>query len=236
MSQRTCIREAIIRAIERDDFTACGGDFYARGHIRSIARAAGLDGTEAEALVREYDASHVPTHQVTAREIFEPTTPIKLRERRAPNWSIAMVVALAVVLGYGAYRTFVAASAPQRPVAAQGPRITNHHHVTAVHPPPSPTVQPTPTVHGLTIQLTAIQDCWVEFTRPNGTYMFQAYVVGGSSRTWQFHHAVSMQLGNPGGIVLRVDGRNLGHPGAYGQPVTLSFGPHKPLPTVTPGS
>ena len=31
VSQRTCIRETIIRGIERDDFSACGGDFYARG-------------------------------------------------------------------------------------------------------------------------------------------------------------------------------------------------------------
>ena len=30
VSQRTRIRETIIRGIERDDFSACGGDFYAR--------------------------------------------------------------------------------------------------------------------------------------------------------------------------------------------------------------
>jgi cytoskeletal protein RodZ len=31
VSQRTCIRETIICGIERDDYCACGGDFYARG-------------------------------------------------------------------------------------------------------------------------------------------------------------------------------------------------------------
>ena len=52
VSQRTRIRTVIIEAIERDDFSVCGGDFYARGHIRAIARVAGLD---PEPLVREYD-------------------------------------------------------------------------------------------------------------------------------------------------------------------------------------
>jgi cytoskeleton protein RodZ len=52
VSQRTRIRTAIIEAIERDDFSVCGGDFYARGHIRAIGRVAGLD---PEPLVREYD-------------------------------------------------------------------------------------------------------------------------------------------------------------------------------------
>ena len=55
VSQRTCIRQTTVGVIERDDFSACGGDFYARGHIRAIARAAGAD---PEPLVREYDSSH----------------------------------------------------------------------------------------------------------------------------------------------------------------------------------
>jgi cytoskeleton protein RodZ len=52
VSQRTRIRAPIIEGIERDDFSVCGGDFYARGHIRAIARVAGVD---PEPLVREYD-------------------------------------------------------------------------------------------------------------------------------------------------------------------------------------
>jgi Helix-turn-helix domain len=55
VSQRTRIRETLIRGIEEDDFAARGGDFYAPGHIRAIARAAGVDG---EPLVRQYDSSH----------------------------------------------------------------------------------------------------------------------------------------------------------------------------------
>ena len=35
VSERTRIRETIIRGIEQDDYAACGGDFYARGHIRA---------------------------------------------------------------------------------------------------------------------------------------------------------------------------------------------------------
>ena len=63
VSQLTCIRETIIQGIERGDFSACGGDFYARGHIRSIARVVGLDPEE---LVREYDAVHGAPNAITA--------------------------------------------------------------------------------------------------------------------------------------------------------------------------
>ena len=52
VSERTRIRETIISGIEHDDYSACGGDFYARGNIRSIAKVVG---TDAEPLIREYD-------------------------------------------------------------------------------------------------------------------------------------------------------------------------------------
>ena len=100
VSQRTCIRETIIRGIEHGDFSACGGDFYARGHIRSIARAVGAD---AEELIREYDASTARRRPIRAADVFEPATPIKIKERRRPNWSLAMILVLAVVAGYGIY-------------------------------------------------------------------------------------------------------------------------------------
>jgi hypothetical protein len=57
VSERTRIRETIIRSIELDDYSACGGDYYARGHIRAIARAVGADPVP---LIKEYDAVYMP--------------------------------------------------------------------------------------------------------------------------------------------------------------------------------
>jgi len=226
VSQQTCIRETIIRGIERGDFSACGGDFYARGHIRSIARVVGLDPEE---LVREYDAIHGAPHAITAADVFEPSTPIRLKERRSANWSVVMVIVLAAVLGYGVFRLVDHGTSP-RPVAAAGthPKASTSP---ASHPSPAPAA-----VHRrLTIRLTATQDCWVQFTRPHGQLLFQVYVLSGSTRTWRFRHAVSMQIGNPGGIILTVNGKDLGHPGTYGQPVTLNFGPGQKLPRAATG-
>jgi cytoskeletal protein RodZ len=227
VSQLTCIRETIIRGIERGDFSACGGDFYARGHIRSIARVVGLDPEE---LVREYDAVHGAPHAITAADVFEPSTPIKLRERRRANWSVVLVVVLALVLGYGVFR-LVDRGSPARPVASGGAHPAASKSATAGPSPTPAAAHP----RRLTIRLTAIQDCWIEFTKPHGGFMFQVYVLSGSTRTWRFRHAVTMQIGNPGGIVLTVNGKHLGRPGAYGQPVTLNFGPSHPLPNTATG-
>ena len=52
VSLQTRIRETVIRGMEADDFSLCGGNFYARGHIRSISRVIGID---PEPLVAECD-------------------------------------------------------------------------------------------------------------------------------------------------------------------------------------
>jgi cytoskeletal protein RodZ len=229
VSQRTCIRETIIRGIERGDFSACGGDFYARGHIRSVARAVGADDEE---LIREYDAVHGAPQAIRAADVFEPATPIKIKERRRPNWSLAMVLVLLVIVGYGVYRVVHSNVSHPAKVQASTGQVAQHHHAqqpAKASAPPSPPPSTAHTNHNVVISLTAIQDCWVEFTKPDGRYLSQAYVVGGSSKTWKFHRAVNMAIGNPGGIVLTVNGKKLHHPGVTGQPVTLSFGPGRPV-------
>ncbi|MFE3457564.1 helix-turn-helix domain-containing protein [Nocardiopsis aegyptia] len=55
LSTRTRIRERVLKGIEAEDFVPCGGDFYARGHIRGICRALGLD---PDPLLAEYERDH----------------------------------------------------------------------------------------------------------------------------------------------------------------------------------
>lgn len=43
LAAATRIRQSVIEAMEQDDFSACGGEAYAKGQLRSIARALGTD-------------------------------------------------------------------------------------------------------------------------------------------------------------------------------------------------
>jgi len=225
VSQQTRIRETIIRGIERGDFSACGGDFYARGHIRSIARVVGVD---PDALVAEYDAAHGAPHSIRAAEVFEPSTPIKLKEpRRRFNWTMAMVLALAVIVGYVVYHTVSSHAGSKHPAASGQHQTPATNQPSAAHHSSSPAPSnPASTSKLLVIKLVVkALPCWVEFTRPNGVYLMQVTLPPGARKTWRFKHSVNMQLGNPGAVVLTVNGQNRGRPGTVGNPVTLSFHP-----------
>jgi cytoskeletal protein RodZ len=108
VSERTRIRAAIIQAIERDDYTPSGGDFYARGNIRDIARVVGTDPVP---LIEEYDATVRAPEEITAAEALEPTMPIRAVEPRRANWTAVLAVVLLAALGFLGYRL---ASSPAR--------------------------------------------------------------------------------------------------------------------------
>jgi Helix-turn-helix domain len=87
VSERTRIREKIITAIEDDDYSTCGGDFYARGNIRSIARVVG---TDPEPLIREYDARHRAPGALSAVSLAElQATAEQAPQRRGLDLSAA---------------------------------------------------------------------------------------------------------------------------------------------------
>ncbi len=94
VAERTRIRATVIGEIEDDNFAHCGGDVYARGHLRAIATALGADATP---WIEAYDAEY-GTVAPSASEVFESETAAPSR-RRGANWSAIMAAALVVAVG-----------------------------------------------------------------------------------------------------------------------------------------
>ncbi len=99
LAERTRIRPHVIESIEVDDFVPCGGDFYARGHLRTLARVLGVD---AAPLLASYDERYADA-PIDARRVFEAELatgadgPIRSM-RGGPNWSVLIAAVMALVL------------------------------------------------------------------------------------------------------------------------------------------
>ena len=208
VSQRTCIRETIIRGIELGDFSGCGGDFYARGHIRSIAGAVGVDPAP---LIHEYDVTMGAPRAISAADVFQPVTPVKLKDRRRPNWTAAMALALLVIIGIFAYQHY-ASHAKTHSTAATRQHGRVHNPSTASKPKTSTSpaaahhAQRRP--HRLHIKLTAVRNCWVQLTSVSGATLFSGTVYPGNTMSWNERHPVRMVLGNPSAVRVLVNGKN----------------------------
>ena len=136
VSHSTRVTEPIIRGIEQDDYAACGGDFYARGHIRAIARAVGEDPLP---LIDEFDSTWRSAKEITAAEAFQPGMPIRTRERRRVRWTAALAVLVLAVLGFASYQFVSGANRAQRTSAASHPSPLGGHN--SVPPASAPAVQ-----------------------------------------------------------------------------------------------
>jgi cytoskeletal protein RodZ len=209
VSQQTRIRESIIRAIEQGDFTACGGDFYARGHIRSIASVVGIDSAP---LIRQYDEEHGPPAAMRASLVFEPATPIKIREPRRFGFGKVAAVLLLAVIGFGVYYLVADyhhhSNANATDTLHQGtPSASPPASHPAATPTATPAATPKPAHPEAVIRLTANQDCWVGLTDTTGKQLYQGTILAGKTMTWREKHQVSMVIGNPMGVVLTVNGK-----------------------------
>jgi cytoskeletal protein RodZ len=220
VSGRTRIRETVIHAIERDDFTLCGGNFYARGHIRSIARTIGMD---PEPLITEYDEAHGGSPQaIPARQAFEPETPVRFRERRAPNWSAAMIVALVLVAVYGVVRVASGHESHKSVERAAAP-------ATAKPRPSHPAAVAQAPRKDVTVRVRAKRASWLNVHDAKGKELFSGIIRAGQSEEWTSKKRIRLLIGNGGGLKLTVNGKEIGSPGEAGQVVRLSYGPRDPI-------
>ncbi|GAA2147909.1 helix-turn-helix domain-containing protein [Kitasatospora kazusensis] len=235
VSAGTRVRVPIVHAIEEDDFGRCGGDFYARGHIRAIAAAVGADG---DALVARYDAAHGGAPVTKRPAQLMDTGPIRITDHRRPNWTTAMMVAIAAVVALIGFNLF--AGKPSRSTAGASGVPLAVAASAAASPsvqPPAPAAPASPSVAAIaaapadkvTVKLVAEKDTsWVSALDGNGKSLFQNNLDQGADQTFTDPKQIKLVIGNAGAVHVYVNGKDLGAAGEDGQVVHLTYTPGDP--------
>jgi cytoskeleton protein RodZ len=253
ISAKTRLRATVIRAIEADDFSLCGGDFYARGHIRTLAGLVGLDPVP---LLAEYDATIGPkddgqaTSQLYETEVSGRAI-TRTAQKRSPHWGLAAVgttlVAIIVFATIGLVdhgKKSASASAPPTapavvPVSSPSPSHSPSPSPIASSPvsaPPAsvPAEPTTPSsvvaeagVH-VVLRITTAK-CWVAATASDGQVLYQGVLSPGATQTFDDAQRVTLRLGNAPATDITVNGVDLGAPATKNSVTSVSFGPGNPL-------
>ncbi|MEU4981969.1 helix-turn-helix domain-containing protein [Streptomyces sp. NPDC021969] len=212
----TRVRIAIVHAIEADDFAPCGGDVYARGHIRTLAKAVGLDPAE---LLAQFDAEHGGRPAPTpAAPLFEAE---RIRpERRGPNWTAAMVAAIVAVIGFVGF-TFVKGGddGGNEASVAEGAQPSSGESASSSAKPKKPAdPKPEPSDSAIaaapadkvTVKVSATEGrSWISAQDHNGRLLFDGLLKQGDSKTFQDNEKVKLVLGDAGAIQLYVNGKKI---------------------------
>jgi len=210
LADRTRIRPHVIESIELDDFSACGGDFYARGHLRTLARVLGVDGAPALA---SYD-EHYADAPIDPRRVFEAELAGagSIRATRGgPNWSVLVAAVMALVLCWSVAR-LVTGGAEQGPDRAVLSGSGGPNHQT-----PVPVGDPVP----VTLDA-AGGGARVVVRDGHGNLVFSGDLAYGEKHTVRAATPVQVQS-TDGSVRVTVAGQHRGRMGSAGRPATQSY-------------
>ncbi|WP_243059747.1 helix-turn-helix domain-containing protein [Nocardioides sp. SR21] len=208
LAERTRIRPHVIESIEADDFAPCGGDFYARGHLRTLARVVGVD---AAPLLASYDELYADA-PIDARRVFEAELathadgPIR-GTRGGPNWSVLVAAVMAVVLAWSIARLIMDSpiQLDERPVLNGSPSSP------AKLGPPVPVLLDASTGGAHVV----VHD-------GTGQVVFNGDLAYGDTRTIKATPPVQVQSSD-GSLGVTIDGKDQGPLGTEGQPASNTF-------------
>jgi cytoskeleton protein RodZ len=228
VSAATRIRPAIVRAIEADDFDACGGAVYARGHLRSVAQVVGAD---PRPLIEEFDRRFnqpVPALRTAPLGSFEPPRDAGRSGRQSPTWASVAAGVLVVVLVLLGVSWVIGRRGDDGPgtTAAQGVSSTAAAASTRPAPAPATTSKPSPSaVKGVVLRLQASGgSSWVSVTSSHGNQLYQGVLTDGTVKEFRDARQLSVRFGNSPAVRVTQNGRDMGAPRCDRQVCTVAFG------------
>ena len=226
LAERTRIRPHVIESIEVDDFAPCGGDFYARGHLRTLARVLGKDPAP---LLEQFDDRYA-TAPINARRVFEAELATGMTGSMrgtvgGPNWALLVGVVLALVMTWGVVRLF--ASEPPQLLQNPAPVLNGSAGVDPGHAASGAGSAPAPVAKPIRVTLVGAQaDSLAVVRNGSGEVVWAGRIVLGEKRVVKATPPVTVKARNAGALEAQVNGKDKGPLGALGQPGKRTF--HRP--------
>jgi cytoskeletal protein RodZ len=218
------LRPGLIRAMESSDFLPCGGDTYARGHIRNIAQ---ITGSNAQELLAIYDADHSVDSRSIHSQLVDNNAAAIRSENRKLSWKVLVGASLSIVVLIGVAQ-FAIGSIDSEPASTS--MVTEESPATQT-PTPSPTLTasaaPTATSSTLNSELTLS----IAATRGNsnidvvigGVSVYKGPLFQGESKSFVGENSISVYLGNAGDLDLTLNGEKLAPLGDRNQEIRKTF-------------
>lgn len=211
LSDSTNIRGALLREMESDEFTNCGGETYARGHIRNIAKILGVD---PQPLLDAYETEQGQSVRSIQDLWVENSLMEEPGEPRKVSWKVLAGISIASLMVIGLAQVFFTSSSES--------------------PIPNPiTTTPAPTDSTETISDGTKVEISITATRARsyllvsdeaGVTLFDGQIAQGEEKIYSSTSKLTLKVGDAGAIDLIVNGKVVPPIGTSGQVVTVTYG------------
>ena len=216
----TSIRAGLISEMEKNNFSNCGGDIYARGHLRNIAPKIGLDGNQ---LVELYNAEHSSDSRSINEMLAENNVARVPHEKKNMSWKVPAAFSLAIVLILAVAQIVISnvnSDNPTKPTVESSASPEPSPTATAVDSA-SPAASPVGT--GVTLTVTAARGNSLIDIVIDGQHVAKGSLFQGETKSFEAPTSISVYFSNPADLDVTVNGELLAPLGARNQEVRRTF-------------
>ena len=220
LANATNIPVTLLREMENDNFKKCGGETYARGHLRNIAAKLGID----ERIFLDLFETEVTAPAKPIREMLnENNVTMSYQEPKRISWKVLAAGSAAVLILFAGVQFFFSnvdnGNEPEIFIATSA--TPSQEAVESVAPSTAASPEIT---GGVNVELVASRGTtWLLATNENGEVLFSGQIRQGSSKSFSEATQINLRVGNAGGVDISVNGKDVGSIGANREVVNLTY-------------
>lgn len=224
LSASTNIRTALLKEIESNNFANCGGETYARGHIRNIAMKLGVDPL---IYIAAFEDEQMHTDRSMKELLVENSVMRQPEEARKVSWKVLATISVSSLFIAGLAQIIISNTASveiPEPIASitATESATPSPEATEATPTEQATVS---TGEGVELVVSASRaKSWLFVSDATGRTLFSGQMSRGSSKTFRTDVSLNVKIGNAGGVDLTVNGKKVDSIGVDGEVVSVSYG------------
>jgi cytoskeletal protein RodZ len=211
--------------MESNDFLPCGGDTYARGHIRNIAQVVSCNPQE---LLAMYDSEHAIDSRSIHSQLVDSNAAAIRSENRKLSWKVLVGASVSIVLLIGVAQ-FSLTAIDSEPNATS---MVVEENDPSQSPTPLASSSPSPLATAVTSEVISQQlTLVIAATRGNsnidvvigGVHVYKGPLFQGESKSFVGESSISVYLGNAGDLDLTLNGEKLAPLGERNQEIRKTF-------------
>ncbi len=225
LAAKTNMRPTVLKEIEKDNFSNCGGETYARGHVRNIAKALGANLDELIAMYEQEQGGELRSMKELLEENHVMNPPAQTSK---VSWKVLVIISLVSLFVVGGVQIIISNTNTNDAVSA-APSIEATPSASEIATE-SPAAVASPqntfsTGTGVEVRIdTARGKSWLFVSDAVGRTLFSGQISQGDSKVFTSDSALNLKVGNAGAVDLTVNGKKLSAIGGNGEVVSVSYG------------
>jgi len=237
ISTETRISTRFLQAIENEDFHLLPGGIFNRGFIRTYAERLGLDPEQAVADYEKLAEVRAPSEPVIATST--PARKVNRQLYPVAVGGLILVIAIFYIVTRDSGNTTERVIQPPAPISqpetpstqpATVPQPTTAPQVAATAPQPAASapeasapapstgaLTPTPSTDALTLEVVAKEPTWIKVMADGKSILAGEILEPGATRRFTGQTSIEIDIGNAGGLSLKLNNRPVNPIGQSGQ-------------------